>query len=329
MKLSYKIALAASLLLFIVVVLLSVNSSDQPGVDTPSADAAQTSDTHARPTLKDGSDDAAQVSDLTKASAPTTTKKTETSLAEDVRRHFKAVNDAGHTADGNTNKLADSGNPKATENAPPGAIALSRTDESTTTTTPPGPKPTPVVSQQMLDNILGGPSGAEAKKTLTIQTPGTTATDTSANGKTTPTTNPAFAGAKTVSFKGGTYLVQPRDTFSSIAVKTYGDESKWFDIAQANPTVDPTRLRVGQELKLPAIETLLVHNEPVPDGPDGVKSYTIRPGDSLSTVANKFYGDPTLWRTIFNFNRDKIGNNPNAIQAGMNLKVPPLVEGAR
>ena len=66
-----------------------------------------------------------------------------------------------------------------------------------------------------------------------------------------------------------------------------------------------------------------------PPGPGGIQTYTIRTGDSLSTVAETYYGDPTLWRTIYNFNRDKIGENPNAIQAGMALKVPPRVQGAR
>ena len=50
----------------------------------------------------------------------------------------------------------------------------------------------------------------------------------------------------------GTYTIQHGDTLIAIAAQFYGDASQWSVIAQANPTAEPTRLRVGQKIKLPA-----------------------------------------------------------------------------
>jgi nucleoid-associated protein YgaU len=52
-------------------------------------------------------------------------------------------------------------------------------------------------------------------------------------------------------------------------------------------------------------------------------SYTVAEGDTLATVAEKFYGDPTLWRPIYDANRDAIGTNPDAVRVGTTLTIPP------
>ena len=49
----------------------------------------------------------------------------------------------------------------------------------------------------------------------------------------------------------GIYTIQNGDTLIAIAAHFYGDASQWSVIAEANPTADPMRLRVGQKIKLP------------------------------------------------------------------------------
>ena len=49
----------------------------------------------------------------------------------------------------------------------------------------------------------------------------------------------------------GTYTIQHGDTLIAIAAQLYGDASQWSVIAQANPTAEPTRLRIGEKIKLP------------------------------------------------------------------------------
>jgi nucleoid-associated protein YgaU len=51
--------------------------------------------------------------------------------------------------------------------------------------------------------------------------------------------------------------------------------------------------------------------------------YVVRPGDSLSLIAERVYGDVTLWVRIYNANRRSIGPNPNHIRPGQNLVLPP------
>ncbi len=122
------------------------------------------------------------------------------------------------------------------------------------------------------------------------------------------------------------YTVVEGDTFSSIAIKLYGDDKYWVDIAQANPLVDPIRLRVGQELKLPSEDDLreISSTDSLTSDDDRPQRYTVRAGDTLSTIAVKFYNDSSRWRDIFNANRDQLGGNPDRIQAGITITIPDI-----
>ncbi len=61
---------------------------------------------------------------------------------------------------------------------------------------------------------------------------------------TSPTTPSPQPGA-------GTYTVKAGDTLSQIAKRTLGDASRWRELAALNPGVDPAKLRVGVQLKVP------------------------------------------------------------------------------
>lgn len=54
------------------------------------------------------------------------------------------------------------------------------------------------------------------------------------------------------------------------------------------------------------------------------RTYTVQPGDSLSAIAQKFYGDGSeqSWRKIYDANKAVIGPDPNQIQVGMILIIP-------
>ena len=60
-----------------------------------------------------------------------------------------------------------------------------------------------------------------------------------------------------------------------------------------------------------------------PKGQSGgeARSYIVQPGDSLSKIAKKFYGNANEWRKIFEANKDRI-SNPDMIQPGWALKIP-------
>ncbi len=53
----------------------------------------------------------------------------------------------------------------------------------------------------------------------------------------------------------------------------------------------------------------------------GMQTYTVQAGDSLSKIAQQFYGASNQYMKIFEANRDKL-NDPNRIQAGQVLNIP-------
>ncbi|MGI9023402.1 MAG: LysM peptidoglycan-binding domain-containing protein [Acidimicrobiales bacterium] len=53
----------------------------------------------------------------------------------------------------------------------------------------------------------------------------------------------------------------------------------------------------------------------------GFLQYTVEPGDTLSEIARRFYGDGSLYPRIFEANRDQI-NDPNLIFDGQVLRIP-------
>lgn len=62
---------------------------------------------------------------------------------------------------------------------------------------------------------------------------------------------------------------------------------------------------------------------PVPTPPTGERSYVVKPGDSLSKIARREYGDARKWPAIFEANKDTI-KNPDLIFPGQKLIIPEL-----
>jgi nucleoid-associated protein YgaU len=53
------------------------------------------------------------------------------------------------------------------------------------------------------------------------------------------------------------------------------------------------------------------------------ETYEVQSGDTLLSIAQQSYGDPTLWRQIYDANKDTIGSDPDKLQVGMKLTIPP------
>jgi LysM repeat protein len=51
------------------------------------------------------------------------------------------------------------------------------------------------------------------------------------------------------------------------------------------------------------------------------RTYTVRPGDTLSGIAQRFYGNPADWTWLWHVN-ESVVRNPNSIYAGEVLKIP-------
>lgn len=145
------------------------------------------------------------------------------------------------------------------------------------------------------------------------------------------TGSPAHTAGTAGPTLAATYTIQSGDTLSSLAVTHYGSERYWVEIAQANPTVDPHRLKIGQVIKLPSPSQVQVppaadasDDPPVGDG----VIYQVKPGDSLWSIARQYYGNGELWREIHQANRSLIGNDPQKVRVGMKLRIPPAPQPA-
>jgi nucleoid-associated protein YgaU len=62
---------------------------------------------------------------------------------------------------------------------------------------------------------------------------------------------------------------------------------------------------------------------PGPQAAGDVTVYEVKPGDTLSGIAQRFYGKASLYPKIFEANRD-ILTNPDLIKVGQKLKIPKL-----
>lgn len=67
---------------------------------------------------------------------------------------------------------------------------------------------------------------------------------------------------------------------------------------------------------------------PQPLGSLSVRStedYTVRSGDSLSSIAKRVLGSEAEWKQLYEANRSVIGSNPNRLSVGMVLRLPQAV----
>lgn len=56
--------------------------------------------------------------------------------------------------------------------------------------------------------------------------------------------------------------------------------------------------------------------------PSQVKTHTVKSGESLSLIAQKYYGDMMQWPKIYEANKKVVGPNPNLILPGQVLVIP-------
>jgi nucleoid-associated protein YgaU len=69
----------------------------------------------------------------------------------------------------------------------------------------------------------------------------------------TMTPDPALSSATPTasSAAGNSYTIQKGDPLWKIASQHYGDGKKWHQIADANPGLSPSTLRIGQTITIP------------------------------------------------------------------------------
>ncbi|MCZ4306740.1 CHAT domain-containing protein [Zoogloeaceae bacterium G21618-S1] len=152
------------------------------------------------------------------------------------------------------------------------------------------------------------------------------------------------------------YTVRRGDTLWSIARRVTGDGRNWREMVAYNNRLaeiglggqviaDPHRIVPGQLISVPDIlelragrtayritgdnplQRLPPHLDGLALGRGRAMEYHVSPGESLSRIAARIYGDPALWRNILHDNARMI-RDPDRIYPGQVL-VLPLLPAAR
>jgi len=116
----------------------------------------------------------------------------------------------------------------------------------------------------------------------------------------------------------GVVEVEEGDTLIGLARDFLGDEDRWRDLLEYNSDqlTRPEQLRSGMKLKLPLPSIARQGSRPaVP------QTYTVQPGDTLSSIARRQMGDSERWDELYKANRNLL-NNPNALRVGQELTIP-------
>lgn len=121
-----------------------------------------------------------------------------------------------------------------------------------------------------------------------------------------------------------TYTVVEGDDLWKIAEKFYGSGFNAYDISVANKIDPASPIEIGQKLIIPdvkrrqstvgEISSISTSKITFTEG-----KYIVQPGDSLSLISQKVYGDLYLWPRILQANNLQ---NPDQIEVGMILTIP-------
>jgi tetratricopeptide (TPR) repeat protein len=129
-----------------------------------------------------------------------------------------------------------------------------------------------------------------------------------------------------------THIIGPGESISKLALKYYGDYRKYHHIANFNNMTDATRVRVGQRIMIPVIEGVTIDmlnrinagasaSRPATAIEGDYIVHQIAPGESLSKLAQMYYGDFNKFRTIANYNGI---TDPTSVRVGQTIKIPRL-----
>jgi nucleoid-associated protein YgaU len=130
------------------------------------------------------------------------------------------------------------------------------------------------------------------------------------------------------------HVVASGDTMSGIAKRYLGKESAWNAIAKANPNVDPSAMKVGTRLRIPAADSAASGGSAASStapaatnttaNASGGSFHTVAAGDTLSSISRKHFGDGKHWEKIYEANKGAIGSDPARLKVGQRLSLPKI-----
>ena len=121
------------------------------------------------------------------------------------------------------------------------------------------------------------------------------------------------------------HIIRPGESLAKLAKQYYGDYKKYTIIAEYNNLEDAAQISVGQKIMIPEIAG------GTPDGIEKVDSdqkekfivHTLMSGESLSKLAQKYYGDYKRFDIIAEYNNME---DATRVKIGQEIKIP-VIEG--
>jgi nucleoid-associated protein YgaU len=353
------LAVGGVLLAVLVVYVLVVpgNSANQPGADVALGDgstgagssgAADTGttaqgETAARDTVAAGRDATATRHDATGSSGESASAggsaKTETPIAG-ATSHSETAN-TGATADKPTAESAGGGwNWDAlvagTEKVPSLGVSTDvATGAAAATNDSPRSHDNAIAQNSAVaQNAAGlGASGtAQAAPSQIDQT--TTAANTTSSQDASavpPVTEGTLRGTDAAQLASAkTHVVKAGETYSKISQELFGTSRYYAKIEQANPNIDPTRLKPGMTITIPPIDTAAKAVTPgaaqtataAEKAIDPKTEYKVQPGDNLHNISLRLYGKADRMDKIYELNKATIGDDMARLKVGQVLKLP-------
>lgn len=126
------------------------------------------------------------------------------------------------------------------------------------------------------------------------------------------------------------------DTLSGIAQSELGSSKAWRQLVEANPGIDPNRLRVGMKIRIPGSESApkapsrktddasrIAKSETSRDAELQVDTrfYLVGAGETLTEIAQAELGTTKRWKELYELNRDRLASADRLI-AGQRLRLP-------
>lgn len=145
--------------------------------------------------------------------------------------------------------------------------------------------------------------------------------------------DPVAPPAETPSFR--VVKAQANDTFATIAKRELTSAARFTEIAKLNPDLNGAKLKKGQDVKIPLAAPTPA---PAPGGDpksaasgggsatppapaSGGRTYTVKSGDTLMTIAQREMRSRNRWHELQTLNEDVLHGSTN-LKIGMKLRLP-------
>jgi nucleoid-associated protein YgaU len=220
----------------------------------------------------------------------------------------------------------------------PVSTAEKKTADAVADITKPGP--TPVVPPTAMEDKPAAPPAAPTPVPAPI-TPAEPIVPQSPPVAENPTTTEPMVGPQQPPAGiAPTHTVETGETFSTIALRYYGDANLYGPLMRANPGIEPTKLRPGMKVTIPPAgevrpaiaKAAPVHGAPVNSDQAQVSSskveidpatqYRVQGGDSLYSIGKKLYGRGDKADALYQANKAQIGEDMHRLKLGQVLTLP-------